>query len=94
MMVGLPTALKSVQRETFLNLPAECFVLPDGCLVIGERAFADCKELKLVEIPSSVVAIADDAFEGCENVLIVTPEGSAAERYAQNHGILVTSDDP
>ena len=93
-VMKLPTALKSVQRETFLNLPAECFVLPDGCLVIGERAFADCKELKLVEIPSSVVAIADDAFEGCENVLIVTPEGSAAERYAQNHGILVTSDDP
>lgn len=93
-VMKLPTALKSVQRETFLNLPAECFVLPDGCLVIGEKAFADCKMLKLVEIPASVVAIADDAFEGCENVLIVTPEGSAAERYAQNHGILVTSDDP
>ena len=93
-VMKLPAALKSVQRETFLNLPAECFVLPDGCLVIGEKAFADCKMLKLVEIPASVVAIADDAFEGCENVLIVTPEGSAAERYAQNHGILVTSDDP
>ena len=93
-VMKLPAALRSVQRETFLNLPAECFVLPDGCLVIGEKAFADCKMLKLVEIPASVVAIADDAFEGCENVLIVTPEGSAAERYAQNHGILVTSDDP
>lgn len=93
-VMKLPAALKSVQRETFLNLPAECFVLPDGCLVIGEKAFADCKMLKLVEIPASVVAIADDAFEGCENVLIVTPEGSAAERYAQRHGILVTSDDP
>ena len=94
-VMKLPTALKSVQRETFLNLPAECFVLPDGCLVIGERAFADCKELKLVEIPSSVVAIAENAFEGCgEGVVIVTPKGSAAERFALAHGITVTSDEP
>ena len=94
-VMKLPTALKSVQRETFLNLPAECFVLPDGCLVIGERAFADCKELKLVEIPSSVIAIAEDAFEGCgEGVVIVTPKGSAAERFALAHDITVTSDEP
>ena len=94
-VMKLPTALKSVQRETFLNLPAECFVLPDGCLVIGEGAFADCKELKLVEIPSSVVAIAENAFEGCgEGVVIVTPKGSAAERFALAHGITVTSDEP
>ena len=94
-VMKLPTALTSVRRETFLNLPAECFVLPDGCVEIGERAFADCKELTRVEIPSSVTAIAENAFEGCgEGLVVVTPKGSAAERFAQTHGITVTSDEP
>ena len=94
-IMKLPDNLTSVRQETFLNLPAECFVLPDGCLVIGERAFADCKELKLVEIPSSVIAIAEDAFEGCgEGLVIVAPKGSMAESFAQAHGITVTSDEP
>ena len=94
-VMKLPAGLKTIQQEAFQGSPAECFVLPDGCLVIGERAFADCKELKLVEIPSSVVAIAENAFEGCgEGLVIVTPKGSAAERFAQTHGITVTSDEP
>ena len=94
-VMKLPAGLKTIQQEAFQGSPAECFVLPDGCLVIGERAFADCKELKLVEIPSSVVAIAENAFEGCgEGVVIVTPKGSAAERFARAHGITVTSDEP
>ena len=94
-VMKLPAGLKTIQQEAFQGSPAECFVLPDGCLVIGERAFADCKELKLVEIPASVTAIADTAFEGCgEGLVIVTPKGSAAESFAQAHGITVTSDEP
>ncbi len=53
------------------------------------------RELKLVEIPASVTAIAENAFEGCgEGLVIVTPKGSAAERFAQAHDITVTSDEP
>ena len=94
-IMKLPAGLKTIQQEAFQGSPAECFVLPDGCLAIGERAFADCKELKLVEIPSSVIAIAENAFEGCgEGLVVVTPKGSAAESFAQAHGINVTSDEP
>ena len=94
-IMKLPAGLKTIQQEAFQGSPAECFVLPDGCVGIGERAFADCKELKLVEIPASVIAIADTAFEGCgEGLVIVTPKGSAAERFAQAHDITVTSDEP
>jgi hypothetical protein len=32
---------------------------------IGSRAFAKCKSLKTVELPSNVEAIGKDAFHGC-----------------------------
>ena len=51
--------------------------------------------LRRVEIPASVAVIAEDAFEGCSNELvIVTPKGSAAESFAQAHGLSVTYAEP
>ena len=94
-VMKLPAGLKIIRREAFQGSPAECFVLPDGCVEIGERAFADCAKLRQVKIPASVTAIADNAFEGCgEGLVIVTPKGSMAESFAQAHGITVTSDEP
>ena len=94
-VMKLPAGLKTIQQEAFQGSPAECFVLPDGCVEIGERAFADCKELTLVKIPASVTTIADNAFEGGgAGLVIVTPKGSMAESFAQAHGITVTSDEP
>ena len=37
--------------------------LCDGLLEIGERAFYDCRALKNINIPSTVVLIGDNAFE-------------------------------
>ena len=94
-VMKLPAGLKIIRREAFQGSPAECFVLPDGCVEIGERAFADCAKLRQVKIPASVTTIADNAFEGCgEGLVIVAPKGSMAESFAQAHGITVTSDEP
>ena len=91
----LPDGLKIIRREAFQGSTAECFVLPDGCVEIGERAFADCAKLRQVKIPASVTTIADNAFEGCgAGLVIVAPKGSMAESFAQAHGITVTSDEP
>ena len=94
-VMKLPAGLKIIRREAFQGSPAECFVLPDGCVEIGERAFADCAKLRQVKIPASVTTIADNAFEGCgAGLVIVAPKGSMAESFAQAHGITVTSDEP
>ena len=94
-VMKLPAGLKSIQQEAFRGSAAESIVLPDGCAEIGAKAFADCATLRRVEIPASVAVIAEDAFEGCSNELvIVTPKGSAAERFAQAHGISVTYAEP
>lgn len=44
------------------------FAIPAGVTVIGEYAFADCKNLEKVTIPDSVVYIAAHAFSGCESL--------------------------
>lgn len=44
------------------------FVIPEGVAVIGEYAFADCKNLQKVTIPGSVEYIAAYAFSGCESL--------------------------
>ena len=90
-VMKLPAGLKSIQQEAFRGSAAESIVLPDGCAEIGAKAFAACAGLRRVEIPASVAVIAEDAFEGCSHELvIVTPKGSAAESFAQAHGISVT----
>ena len=94
-VMKLPAGLKSIQQEAFRGSAAEGVVLPDGCTEIGAKAFADCAMLRRVEIPASVAVIAEDAFEGCSNELvIVTPKGSAAESFAQAHGLSVTYAEP
>ncbi|MCR5089995.1 MAG: leucine-rich repeat protein [Oscillospiraceae bacterium] len=70
--------------ECFADNPSLEFVcVLDGCAAsLGEEAFAGDTALSLVMIPDAVSYIGDDVFYGCENLLVLTPTGSAAEAYA------------
>ena len=49
--------------------------LLDGILSIGDEAFAGCKKLEVIEIPSTVVRIGKGAFAGCESLKeIILPD--------------------
>ena len=49
-----------------------------ACTAIGEGAFADCTELRLVHLPGAQGQIAADAFDGCgEGLVLLLPEGAA-----------------
>ena len=37
--------------------------------VIGEEAFRDCDDLRIVSIPSSVTRIGESAFRGCQRLI-------------------------
>lgn len=86
-ILRLPKALKEIGEEAFMGNTVEEFILPDGAKTIGSRAFADCVNLKLIHLPGSLTEIADDAFEGCEDVKAIVKGGSYAEQYVIRQGM-------
>ena len=69
-LLKLPAGLKTIEDEAFAGLSCEGVIIPDGCTTIGAKAFASCESLIYVRIPASVEDIAEDAFEGCELLVI------------------------
>ncbi len=67
----LPSKLTAIREEAFAGIDSEIIVVPDGCLRIEARAFADCSNLKYIWIPGSVTNIAEDAFDGSTHVKLV-----------------------
>lgn len=54
---------------------------------IGAFAFANCAALKTITLPDTVTAIADNAFSGCDDLVIRCSYASYAMRYAKAQGI-------
>ncbi|MBQ2851394.1 MAG: leucine-rich repeat domain-containing protein, partial [Thermoguttaceae bacterium] len=44
------------------------YVVPDGVVEIGPRAFNSVKSLQTIELPDGIVKIGDEAFEYCESL--------------------------
>lgn len=86
-ILRLPANIVTVDEEAFRSTSVQDVILPDGLRSIASRAFADCAQLNLVSIPESVAFIADDAFSGSENTVLLCPEGSYAAEYALSQSI-------
>ena len=82
----LPAELTSISSEAFAGGGFTYIKLPDKCITIGPRAFADCPNLMYVEIPNEKVEIASSAFAGVNGLTILGVSGSTAEAYAAAHG--------
>lgn len=54
---------------------------------IGSKAFHNCPKLAVVDIPSTVTKIADDAFDANDKLIIVCEYNSVAHTYAKKHGV-------
>jgi len=85
----LPADVASIHDEAFAGTATECVVIPAGCAAIGGRAFADCDALVEVWFPAGIAAdaIAEDAFAGSEDALIVTDDVNI-RAWAVAHGML------
>ncbi len=68
--------------------------IPEGVEAIADYTFADCKTLRIIEIPGSVRQIAppETLFAGIGDdykyITIRTPRGSTADKYAQKYNML------
>ena len=74
-VMKLPAGLTEIEEEAFAGLACEAVIIPEGCVSIGSRAFAECERLIYIRIPVSVVTIAEDAFEGCPDVTVDRVKG-------------------
>ena len=69
-VLNLPTGLKKIEANAFEWLVCDAVIVPDGCTSIGSGAFANCKRLIYISIPSGTT-VAPDAFDGCYSGLFV-----------------------
>ena len=85
----LPAGLKRIEDQAFYGVhDIAKVIVPEGTESIGSEAFA-WSSLREITLPASVTFIADDAFEGCDGLTLHVVSGSAAESYANSHGIPV-----
>ena len=67
----LPANLKVIESQAFSGLACEAIILPDGCTTVCDQAFENCRNLIYAYIPASVTGMnAEEAFSGCENVIL------------------------
>lgn len=83
----MPANLREIDETAFVNIGAKSVVIDDSCMRIGDRAFAGNKALQWIYIPSSVEEIGEEAFAGCDQLLIICPSDSKAAEYAEANGI-------
>lgn len=81
-------SVKDIPAQAFYGCTAlKTAVFENEPTAIGRLAFAKCAALEAVEIPESVTFIADNAFDGCDNLVIYCTSGSTARQYAAAHNI-------
>lgn len=79
---------QTIESEAFTGCGFGTAYLNNGRLTsIGSRAFANCTNLKRVFMSESTIFIAEDAFEGIDDLTIYGVKGSYAESYAKQFGI-------
>ena len=87
--VEIPAGTKRIEAGAYENDP-HCgeVICPPGLESIESRAFANCRALWSVHIPSDVKSIAEDAFEGSPEFCIWTESrDSVPARFAEEHNI-------
>ena len=82
----LPSALTAIEAQAFYgDSSVETVVLPDGLESIGSLAFA-YSGVKSINLPDTIVFIANNAFMGC-TLEQVDAKGEYALNWCREHGI-------
>ena len=82
----IPAGVTELEEEAFAGTGAYYAVIPENCVRIGPRVFADSMIWE-VTIPDSVTEIDAQAFADTQGLVIQTQEGSAAAEIAREQGI-------
>lgn len=77
----LPEDLTEIEESAFEGIDAKIVYVPDNCASIGTFAFRN-SSVKQIRIPANCL-IEEDAFTGCERVIVFGAAGSSAETYCE-----------
>ena len=81
----LPADTRVIEDNAFDgDLNISVVVIPSDCERIGKEAFKGCKNLERILIPADCT-VGEDAFIGCDWVLVYGAENSSAWAYCQAH---------
>ena len=81
----LPASLTAIEREAFVGGAFRYAVVPETVSVIGYRAFAECTNLRYIEIQGMTTEIDPYAFVRVKGLTILGKSGSTAEDCAWDH---------
>ena len=81
-VLSLPAGLKEIEEEAFAGIAAEKIIVQQGVTRIRNRAFADCPNLKELELPEGIT-FEGKPLDGSGPVFVYGPEGSWLEAYAE-----------
>ena len=88
-------AIVDIPAQTFYGCSAlSTVVFLNELRSIGNLAFANCTALDRIELPDSVISIADNAFDGCGDLVIYCSGNSYAREWAEKNGVRYLLTDP
>ncbi len=82
----IPGGVLSIPEQAFYRHGATKVVVPEGCGMIGSKAFAD-SAVRTVVIPGPITSIADDAFDGCGRIMFISKD-KKVKIFAADHGFV------
>lgn len=81
-IINIPSSVIAIENGAFENSRVMEISVQNGLRYIGERAFANCKHLKKINIPQSVAQIGKEAFLNCDKLDLVLPSSIDVDENA------------
>lgn len=86
--VTIPDGVTAIGSAAFTGCESlKSVTLPESLKSIGFGAFSGCGSLTRLHIPEGVSTIGQNAFSGCDRLVILSAEGSCAQRYCEQNNL-------
>jgi surface protein len=77
--ITLPSNIKTIGNQAFQSTNLHSIEIPEGVTTIYGAAFYNCKQLTNVILPSTLLRISTNAFNGCSNLRFIEIPESVTE---------------
>ena len=74
LIIVVPDCVQMIEANAFENSSIIDITLPEGLIKIGTRAFANCKDLEKINMPSTLKIIEEEAFLDCSHLDLEAPQ--------------------